>query len=67
MNDAIMPASYESLRLLLMQLIVRDEGGVVVPVFADFLMASTTKLAHGPVASNIEMDGLRVPERWWFS
>jgi peptide/nickel transport system substrate-binding protein len=50
-----------------MQLIVRDEGGVVVPVFADFLMASTTKLAHGPVASNIEMDGLRVPERWWFS
>jgi len=46
---------------------VRDEGGVVVPVFADFLMASTTKLAHGPVASNIEMDGLRVPERWWFS
>ena len=50
-----------------MQLIVRDEGGVVVPVFADFLMASTTKLAHGPVASNIEMDGLRVPERWWFT
>tara|TARA_Y100000588_G_C14260280_1_gene927327 strand:- start:1647 stop:3293 length:1647 start_codon:yes stop_codon:yes gene_type:complete len=50
-----------------MQLIVRDEGGVVVPVFADFLMASTSKLAHGPVASNIEMDGLRVPERWWFS
>jgi peptide/nickel transport system substrate-binding protein len=50
-----------------MQLIVRDEGGVVVPVFADFLMASTTKLAHGPVASNVEMDGLRIPERWWFS
>jgi peptide/nickel transport system substrate-binding protein len=50
-----------------MQLIVRDEGGVVVPVFADFLMAASSKLDHGPVASNTEMDGLRIPERWWFA
>ena len=50
-----------------MQLIVRDDGGTVIPVFADFLMAASSKLAHGPVASNTEMDGLRVPERWWFA
>ena len=25
------------------------------------------KLAHGPVAANALMDGLRLPERWWFA
>jgi hypothetical protein len=30
------------------------------------LMANTDKLKHGKVASNIQMDGLRVAERWWF-
>lgn len=50
-----------------MQQIVRDEGGTVIPVFADFLLAASSKLGHGPVASNTEMDGLRIPERWWFT
>ncbi len=50
-----------------MQLIVRDEGGTVIPIYADYLMAATDKLAHGPVATNTEMDGLRLPERWWFA
>ena len=50
-----------------MQLIVRDEGGTVIPIFADYLMAGSDKLAHGPVATNTEMDGLRLPERWWFA
>jgi peptide/nickel transport system substrate-binding protein len=50
-----------------MQRIVRNEGGAVVPIFAADLMAATTKLAHGPVASNIQMDGARLAERWWFA
>jgi peptide/nickel transport system substrate-binding protein len=50
-----------------MQQIVRDEGGTVIPIFADYLMAASDKLAHGPVATNTEMDGLRLPERWWFA
>ena len=50
-----------------MQLLVRDEGGTVIPIFADYLMARSNKLAHGPVATNTEMDGLRLPERWWFA
>ena len=49
-----------------MQRIVRDEGGTVIPVFASDLMAATDKLKHGKVASNIQMDGLRVAERWWY-
>ena len=49
-----------------MQRIVRDEGGTVIPVFASDLMAHSDKLKHGKVASNIQMDGLRIAERWWF-
>jgi len=49
-----------------MQRIVRDEAGTVIPVFASDLMANSDKLKHGKVASNVQMDGLRVAERWWF-
>ncbi|MCP3887815.1 MAG: ABC transporter substrate-binding protein [Desulfobulbaceae bacterium] len=49
-----------------MQSIVRDEGGVVVPMFAADLAATSDKIAHGPVSANWELDGLRAPERWWF-
>ena len=49
-----------------MQRIVRDEGGTVIPVFASDLMANSDKLKRGKVASNIQMDGLRIAERWWF-
>ena len=49
-----------------MQRIVRDEGGTVIPVFASDLMANSDKLKHGKVAANIQMDGLRIAERWWF-
>jgi len=50
-----------------MQRIVRDEGAVVVPVFADIVEGSTDKLQHGKVAATHELDGLRLPERWWFA
>lgn len=50
-----------------MQGIVRDEGGVVVPMFAADLAAATDKIAHGPLAVNYELDGFRGPERWWFA
>ena len=50
-----------------MQRIVHNEGGTLVPIFASDLMAATDRLRHGPLASNIQMDGLRMPERWWFA
>ena len=49
-----------------MQSLVRDEGGVVVPMFATDLAATNEKVAHGPVAVNWELDGFRAAERWWF-
>jgi peptide/nickel transport system substrate-binding protein len=49
-----------------MQSIVRDDGGVVIPMFSADLAATSDKVAHGTVAANWELDGLRAPERWWF-
>lgn len=49
-----------------MQSIVRDDGGVVVPMFAADLSAATDRIQHGPLAANWELDGFRGPERWWF-
>ena len=49
------------------QKIIRDEGGVIVPMFADYVEASSDKLRHGKVAGNWELDGQRLPERWWFA
>lgn len=49
-----------------MQLICRDEGGVVVPLFNNHVEATSKKVGHGKVAGNWSMDGLRVLERWWF-
>ena len=48
------------------QRIVRDEGAVVIPVFANNIEAATQKLKFGSLAGNWEMDGNRAAERWWF-
>jgi len=49
-----------------MQIIVRDDGGVVIPLFASYVGASNASLAHGPIGGNYDMDGLKIAERWWF-
>jgi len=49
-----------------MQRIVRDEGGSIIPMFANLLMATSTKVGFENVAANFDLDGLRTPERWWF-
>jgi len=48
------------------QRIVRDEGGVVIPMFANWIEAATVKLRIESPAGNWEMDGNRAAERWWF-
>jgi peptide/nickel transport system substrate-binding protein len=50
-----------------MQRLCRDEGGSVIPLFPSDIMAATTKLKFDNVAANIEMDGCKLPERWWFA
>ena len=49
-----------------MQEIVRDDGGVLVPMFANYVGANSTKLGHATIGSNYDMDGAKVTERWWF-
>jgi len=51
-----------------MQSIMSVEGGTVVPMYANFVDAKSTKLAHGPELGNGWMlDGGRIAERWWFA
>ena len=50
-----------------MQGLVRDDGGSVVPLFANHVMAyRKSKLAHPEkVGGNWNLDGYKLVERWW--
>ncbi len=50
-----------------MQRIVRDEGGVVVPLFNNYVFATTDKVGHGKMQGNWTLDGAKLSERWWFA
>lgn len=51
-----------------MQSLMSSEGGTVVPMYANYVDAKSTKLAHGPdLGNNFQMDGSRLIERWWFA
>jgi len=48
-----------------MQLLLRDEGGVIIPMYANFVSARSTKIARGAtVGSNYGLDGWKCIERW---
>jgi len=49
-----------------MQIILRDRGGVIVPAFANNLIARTKRIEHGPHVSPLKaFDVRRILERWW--
>ncbi|MEO1191966.1 MAG: ABC transporter substrate-binding protein [Pseudomonadota bacterium] len=50
-----------------MQALVRDDGGAVVPMFSNYVMAMSDRVAHGQMAANWDMDGQKFSERWWFA
>ena len=51
-----------------MQQLVRDEGGVIVPMFASYVFATSDKLATpAQIGSNWDLDGERWMERWSFA
>ncbi len=51
-----------------MQGIVRDEGGVIVPMYANYVFARSSKVARGEhIGANWELDGWKCIERWWFA
>jgi peptide/nickel transport system substrate-binding protein len=48
-----------------MQEIVKDDGGTIIPVYAQYVFANRNTVTHGPLASNKDFDGWRATERWW--
>jgi peptide/nickel transport system substrate-binding protein len=48
-----------------MQVILRDEGGAIVPMFANVVIARNEKIAHGPQSWLRALDGRRIMDRWW--
>lgn len=50
-----------------LQGILNTDGGVVVPMFANYVIAMTTAVGHEEqLGSNMDMDSERSIERWWF-
>jgi len=48
-----------------MQQIVRDDGGTIIPTYAQYVDARRTSVAHGPLGANRNLDGWKSMERWW--
>lgn len=49
-----------------MQQLLHDDGGLVNLVFNSYVDAHASNLAHGDLAANWPMDGMKIAERWWF-
>ena len=51
-----------------MQAICSEDGGTVIPMYANYIDAHSNKLAHGPDVGNLWMlDNSRISKRWWFA
>ncbi len=51
-----------------MQQILRDEGGVIVPMFANTVQALNNKIATPAKVGGLwQMDNARMAERWWMA
>ncbi|MEM0921750.1 MAG: ABC transporter substrate-binding protein [Pseudomonadota bacterium] len=50
-----------------MQQICSEDGATVVPMYANYVDAASTKLGHPETVGNMWLlDGSRISERWWF-
>ena len=51
-----------------MQALMSAEGGTVIPMYANYVDAHSTKLANtGTIGNVFQMDSSRLMERWWFA
>jgi peptide/nickel transport system substrate-binding protein len=48
-----------------MQQLVHDDGGLINIVFNTYVSAHSKKVAHGDIASNWDLDGMKITSRWW--
>jgi peptide/nickel transport system substrate-binding protein len=50
-----------------MQELARDDGGTIIPLFANFVYARRKNVMHGEnLAASWQVDGARGTSRWWF-
>ena len=50
-----------------MQVLARDDGGTIIPMFTNFVYARRKNVMHGPdLAASWQVDGARGVSRWWF-
>lgn len=49
------------------QSLIAKDGGMIAPLWADFLDATSDKVAHAELGNDWELDGARASERWWFT
>ncbi|GMG84408.1 ABC transporter substrate-binding protein [Paralimibaculum aggregatum] len=50
-----------------MCLLMRDDGGTIIPFFNNFVYGRRSNVKHsGSLAASWECDGARAPSRWWF-
>lgn len=49
------------------QTLIHDDGGALIPMFANHIMGLSKEVSHGKVAANWELDGAKAAERWWFA
>jgi peptide/nickel transport system substrate-binding protein len=48
------------------QALLNDDGGIIVPMFANYIDGVSNKVGHSDVvAGNWDLDGSKVIERWW--
>ncbi len=50
-----------------MQRLVSDDGGQIIPMFADHVMGASKKIGFDKVSGVRELDDARNGERWWFA
>ncbi len=51
-----------------MQTLIHNDGGTIVPMFANYVWARSNKIAHNEqMAANWDLDGHKAMERWWFA
>ena len=51
-----------------MCLLMRDDGGTIIPFFNNFVYARRKNVMHsGSLAASWSCDGGRAPSRWWFA
>lgn len=51
-----------------MQMLCSKEGGTVIPMYANYVDAHSTKLTNSGTVGNVfQMDSSRLMERWWFA